>query len=105
MEVAAELEALGAAFLEVPAGGSADVVDLAGVGAVRGAEVHAAAVRVGGKGCLPKVAGLDGLGDVFPAGLPPPQEVLFGDENAAVVAGPAAGTAGKAVKARLGWVC
>ena len=68
---AAELLALGAAFFELAAGRSADLVDPACVGAVLGAEVNAGAVRARREADHAEVARLDRVGDVRPSDLAP----------------------------------
>lgn len=63
-----------------------------------GAEVHAAAVLVGGKRVETKVPGLHRARDVFPPDATPAHEIFLGDQNAPVVPGAAARAAGQTIE-------
>ena len=88
-EIPSKLETLVAATLELAARRAANRIDLTGVRALRGAEVDAGAAPVRGERRHPEVSGLDRRGDVVPASSAPPNEILRGDQDAAVVSGAA----------------
>src|SRR5690606_29810353 len=97
-----ELVALPASFFELAAGRAADFVDAACVGLGFGAEVHARAIVARGEGHIAEMAGLELLDDVVPAEPLPTNDVLLGDEDAAIAPRPAANTATQAVELRIG---
>ncbi len=95
---AAELEALVRALVELAARGPADRVDRARVLVLGRPEVHARSVRARRERDQSEVAGLDRAGDVLAAERSPSHEVGLGDQDAAVVAAPAARAACETVE-------
>ncbi len=97
-EVAAELEALRAASLELAARRASVFVDAAGVRAVVGAEVNARAFGRGREAPLTEVSGLDLARDVLATDAPPANEIGVGHEDATILTRSTAGTARQAVE-------
>lgn len=97
-EVSTELQTLAAAALKLATSGAACFVDLAGVRFRFGPEVEAASVRMGGKGIEPEVSRLDPLGKIGAPDAAPAHQVLRRNQDAPVVARPAASPAAQTVE-------
>lgn len=93
-----KLEALGAAFFEVTAGGASDVVDAALVGVGVGSEMDASAVGSSCETDHAEVTGLYGLRNVISSNSSPAREVLGRNQNAPVGSGAAARATRQAVQ-------
>ena len=97
-KIAPKFQTLWATTLKLATRGTPQSIDLTRVGALRSAKMHTRTVGPGRERLHAKMAGLGRRCDVVSPRRTPTHEVFFGDEDASVVARPAARPAGEAVE-------